>query len=477
MIQGADVLDATDGGQVNDVIGVLQRVDVTQIKAYERDPRRTENPERDRIKQSIRECGMDQPLVITCRPDETQYVVQAGGNTRLKILQELYAETHDERFHWAPCVVRPWSAESDVLLAHLRENDLRGSLSFFEKARAVMEVRALLEQQLGQPLSHRVLAELLRSHGYSVAHSVISQFEYTVEKLWPVMPQALAAGLGRTSVERLRAFERVTGKIWADRGLADTADFGSVFQTLCQRYDDPHWSFEVFAEAMEMEIAMAADERLHTIRMEIDRAQKSFTIGTDADSPSRLAKPQRREGRIDSGIEYADVVPLAERRGDTPADSDSLDALRQRACALATRLAQRHGLADLVLAIDAQGVGFVLRDVPSAEVMEQLDVDTREQLSMLWWQLAACAEMTVAPLATIVPLLPEHSVLRRALEQNDAALLFDSIWTPDPGQTGDRLWRQLAPPDWQDLIALMETYRRLHQVADGAGLWSRDGGE
>jgi len=41
------------------------------------------------------------------------------------------------------------------------------------------------------------------------------------------------------------------------------------------------------------------------------------------------------------------------------------------------------------------------------------------------------------------------------------------------------LWRQLAPADWQDLIALMETYRKLHQLADrvGISLWSRDGGE
>ena len=469
--------DASDGGEVNDCTGVLQRVDVTQIKVYERNPRRTENPERDRIKQSIRECGMDQPLVITCRPDDTQYVVQAGGNTRLKILQELYTETRDERFRWAPCVVRPWVAESDVLLAHLRENDLRGSLSFFEKARAVMDVRALLEQQHGRPLSHRVLADLLRSRGYSLAHSVISQFEYAVEKLWPVMPQALAAGLGRTSVERLRAFERVTERIWAERDLAEAADFGSVFLTLCKRYDDPNWSFEAFAEAMEMEIAMAADERLHTIRMEIDRAQKGLTTDTEDDPPSRPTT--RRQSRIDCGIEYAEVGVVAEPVGEVPADSDSLEALRERACALATGLAQRHGLFDLVLAIDAQGVGFVLRDVPSAALVEQLDAVTREQRSMLWWQLAACAEMTVAPLATIVPLLPEHSVLRRALEQNDAALLFDSIWTPDPGQTGDRLWRQLAPADWQDLIALMETYRKLHQLADRAGisLWSRDGGE
>ena len=80
----------------------------------------------------------------------------------------------------------------------------------------------------------------------------------------------------------------------------------------------------------------------------------------------------------------------------------------------------------------------------------------------------------ISTLRRFIRVLPTSSVLRRALEDNDAALLFDSVWTPDPGQAGDRLWRQLAPDDWQDLIALMETYRRLHQVAEATGtsLWS-----
>ena len=118
------------------------KLDVRRIKSYERNPRRSENPEYDRIKSSIRADGMDQPLVVTCRPDETDYVVGAGGNTRLRILQELYEETGEERFQWVDCLFKPWREESDVLLAHLRENDLRGGLSFIDKAQAVFEAKA-----------------------------------------------------------------------------------------------------------------------------------------------------------------------------------------------------------------------------------------------------------------------------------------------------------------------------------------------
>ena len=85
---------------------------------------------------------------------------------------------------------------------------------------------------------------------------------------------------------------------------------------------------------------------------------------------------------------------------------------------------------------------------------------------MLWWQLASCAEMTCAPLAAMLPLLPEDSILRRALETEDAALLFKNIWTLDPGQHGKRLWRRLGDRDWQDLLQLMDTYRRLHRLAE-----------
>ncbi len=47
------------------------------------------------------------------------------------------------------CVFRPWRRESDVLLAHLRENDLRGNLTFIDKARAVLDARHVFATELG----------------------------------------------------------------------------------------------------------------------------------------------------------------------------------------------------------------------------------------------------------------------------------------------------------------------------------------
>ena len=81
------------------------RVEITRIKCYERNPRRSKNPEYDRIKASILMSGMDQPLLITRRPGEKDYVLQAGGNTRLQILKELFETTGKERFRRVDCEI------------------------------------------------------------------------------------------------------------------------------------------------------------------------------------------------------------------------------------------------------------------------------------------------------------------------------------------------------------------------------------
>ena len=60
-----------------------------------------------------------------------------GGNTRLKILQDLYRETHDPRFLIVKCTVFRWKSEADTLSAHLVENEARADTTFYEKARGV----------------------------------------------------------------------------------------------------------------------------------------------------------------------------------------------------------------------------------------------------------------------------------------------------------------------------------------------------
>lgn len=326
---------ARDAGQDPSMPMVLP---VERIQPYERNPRHGANPEYDRIKASIRAAGLDQPLVVTQRPGTTDCIVHAGGNTRLQALKSLHAESGDPRYSTVPCLFRPWHRESEVLLAHLRENDLRGGLSFIDKAQAIFDIKSLLEQELDTgPISQRDLQGALTAGGYALSEGLISRMAYAVHTLLSLIPQALYAGLGKPQVERIRALDRATAQLWQRYELNDEAAHEAVFATLCRRYDSPEWDTERLRDALEIEIA----------------------------------------------------------------------------------------------------------------------------------------ELAVAPPESITGYLTEGSVLHRVFDQQDRALLFESVWTLDPGQTAYRLWRPLGDTDWGDLLGLMDTYRRIHRLAeaDGLRLW------
>ncbi|MCU7869627.1 MAG: ParB N-terminal domain-containing protein [Candidatus Thiodiazotropha sp. (ex Lucinoma borealis)] len=484
-------------------------LDVRCIKPYERNPRHSENPEYDRIKASIRASGIDQPLVITQRPGSSDYIVHSGGNTRLLVLKDLYEETGDDRFSRVQCLFKPWNRESDVLLAHLRENDLRGGLTFIDKALAIFDIKRLFEEELDiGPLSQRRLQAALREGGYSVSDTLISRMGYAVEVLLPLIPQALNAGLGRPQVQKIRALDRAARRIWEQRGLGDEEEFNQVFATLCQRYDDPDWDTDLLRSAIETEIAEQADISVHTIRMELDAHiegrelsipefdddnfeeseddEKDWLAGseqnlkpmnndTDSSEPDsfdiKTALPVEKQEEQPDILSDPELAPsIKSHLDDGQSDPGDIKSLRARAWTLAARLAQRNGISDLVEPLSGRGLGFVLRDVPDPALADQLDDDSLSQVSMVWWQLAACAEMTVAPVEAIAATLPGESVLRQALEQQDAGLLFNSVWTLDPGHTGYRLWRQLGEQDWNDLLNLMSTYRQIHHLAESSGI-------
>ena len=513
--------------------GQFLELAVSAIRPYDRNPRRGDNPEYQRIKASVRAEGLDQPFVVTRRPGDSTFMLQAGGNTRLRVLQELYAETGDARFARATCLYRPWTREMDVLLAHLRENDLRSDLSFLDKAMAVREARRLLEEeQDGEGVTQTQLANTLRACGYALGQGRISQMAYAVDRLLPLLPAALQGGMGRPQVERIRQLERAAQTVWRQYSLDAEDDFEQTFAALCRRYDDPAWDINNLRRALEAEIAERADVSIHAISIVLDgylvggpsdaaphaadgAAGPSGREVEDRDAPGlngpamlkgespvtapdgsgSSAADQRSAGdststasAFDEGAETGVKSPIAQRgQGsaskppqqsrlsdrESALDKMDLKSLRGRAWTLATRLAQRNALGELIQPLSGKGLGFVLSDVPDPALLDQLDEDALAQVSMVWWHLAAASEMTVAPVEQLLPVLDEASVLRRALDGQDAGLLFSSVWTLDPGHMGFRLWRRLDARNWQDLVDLMETYRALHQAAknSGEGLW------
>lgn len=492
----------------------LTVLEVSRVHAYEHNPRRGRNPEYDRIKASIRADGLGQPLVVTQRPGEVDYIVHAGGNTRLKILTELFEESGDRRFATVPCVIRPWRGEADVMLAHLRENDLRGELTFLDKALAISRVEQFVQEEVGEIPTQARLAEILQQCGYGLSQGLLSQMAYAVERLKPLLPQALASGIGRPQVARIRALDRAARAIWLELGVDAEAEYDQVFETLCRRYDAADWDIANLRRALEAEIAERAEISIHSVSLDIDarvagrqsslptmpttaevgepgheRDQRKRTsaapgsactpavseavdtppsnrAGDNVAAPSASARPAPESPASDHGDATPVVAP------NTPTRTD-LKSLRARLWTLASRLAQRNGLSELVQPLSGQGLGFVLQDVPDPALVDQLDEDALAQVSMVWWYLAACAELTVAPLDALLPALPEGSVLRRALVDQDAGLLFASVWTLDPGHMGYRLWHRLDDRDWQDLLSLMDTYRTLRQsaAADDKAVW------
>jgi ParB family protein of integrating conjugative element (PFGI_1 class) len=203
-------------------------VTLDQLRPYDHDPRVTRNPAYAEIKASIRERGLDAPPAITRRPGEAHYIIRNGGNTRLAILRELWSETKEERFFRIACLFRPWPARGEIvaLTGHLAENELRGGLTFIERALGIEKAREFYEQESGQALSQSELARRLTADGYPVPQSHISRMNDAVRYLLPAIPTLLYGGLGRHQVDRLAVLRKACERTWERRALGRTADRG-----------------------------------------------------------------------------------------------------------------------------------------------------------------------------------------------------------------------------------------------------------
>lgn len=228
-----------------------------QLRPNPDNPRTSRNPKYDDIKMSICARGLDSVPKVTKDPESAEdvYIFSDGGNTRYSILTELYAETGDERFHRIQCIVKPWPGRLQCVIGHLAENDVRGELSFIEKAFGIEKARAIYEEQLGRTVSQRELAELLKEEGYPVHHSNISRMAATIEYLYPWMPNLLNSGMGRPQIIQLIALRTAAEKAWhnfsQNAALPPQQEFTDVFGGVCRAFDDPeHYSADAFKDEL-----------------------------------------------------------------------------------------------------------------------------------------------------------------------------------------------------------------------------------
>jgi ParB family protein of integrating conjugative element (PFGI_1 class) len=277
-------------------------VTLDQLRPYDHDPRVTRNPAYEDIKASIRERGLDAPPAITRRPGEPHYIIRNGGNTRLAILRELWSETKDERFFRIPCLFRPWPPRGEVVMltGHLAENELRGGLSFIERALGVEKAREFYEQESGQALSQSELARRLTADGFPLPQSHISRMQDAVHYLLPAIPTLLYGGLGRHQVERLAVLRKACERTWERRALGRnmSMDFAALFQDVLAQFDaqPDNFSPQRVLDELVGQMAELLGVDYDTLSLEIDDSESRQRALTSDPAPLQAARPAAPAG-------------------------------------------------------------------------------------------------------------------------------------------------------------------------------------
>ncbi len=172
----------------------IAELPVTDVRAYENNPRKHHNPKYEEIKESIRVRGVESALYITKRPGSDQYILAKGGKTRLQALHELAQEDPQKwgkhTFHEVP-----WVSESEILAAHLVENTGREAMCFWDLAQGIHTLKEQIAKETGKPVSTRNLPDLLGARGVKVERTTIAAAEFAIDYLQALGPWQEHLGL------------------------------------------------------------------------------------------------------------------------------------------------------------------------------------------------------------------------------------------------------------------------------------------
>ncbi|WP_186064832.1 ParB family protein [Burkholderia gladioli] len=394
---------------------------VNDIDQYDRNPRTAPNAAYEDMKASIKAArAIVQKLTVTRRPGAARYMIHAGGNTRLAILKELWAETQDEVFGVQTVMFEPWVAESRTYAAHLIENTKRAEMTFWDRAAGSVRLREDLERESGESYSQRRLVEAFAEVGYGVSRGMVQQYEYAVAFLAPLGDwltsdnvKALQPAINRLvqlaarfNIDEKTVFREI---FWPDmQGMAlvlrdrlssqkaTTLNVRELVEqlkgTLAARLEASPAQLDLWAEHLVVDEAASGDT-LRALALDAPRGNASPENDGAASQPERIPPlpihgAQEEPGRRDEGF-----VPVPDQPGDAVASSTAAIGIPNSSreadpladvVDIATRLAAIAGVAEALVRSDAAPLGFYMEPHLPTTVDPYL-------AEAAWWILAVTA--------------------------------------------------------------------------------------
>ncbi len=480
---------------------------ITEIDPYDRNPRRTKNERLGDIKASIRQIRTLSPLTVTKRPGSSRYMVEAGGNSRLQVIKELWEETRDPRFEYLVVTARPWVSESHVLTAHLVENETRGDMVFWDKAKAMADLKEMIEDEQGTKLSLRNLEIEAKNRGLVVSRTVLSYYFFTVEHL-AELGEATGA-LNTLTVKLLQPvfthLQRYAGQYSCDaekwkelcaevlRSQARTwQETGSLdADTIIDRFDQTvamavEHSVEQVKAVRQMAQKFGSEDIPALVSMyvqERERAQ-SRQMGKVASDGGR--QPGSGHGDDEQGSESGQQSPGGTPPASASAKSQPVAPKERERGTAADRIRERLidlarlcSVGDCLRQHEDMPAGFYM-EIPENETPIDLNPDCPDRY-FAWWALAALSGQISGVYADR---MPADSVWRRAQVGDDPdqdhrlIYLIETVlgnplgvaelaqWLTSPSNPGaDTYWRLVA------------AVRELRQTAPERFAFPNDDGE
>ena len=272
--------------------GSILPIDISMIEPYYANPRIYENPKYEIIKESIRNRGILQRIVVTKPPNSKKFMLCQGGNTRLRALRELYEETHEPRFKVAYCEFREWQGEANLMLGHVVENELRGNLNWHERSKMVLTLREMFEEEMGKKITDREYSNIASEKGINITRRNLISNRYTMDVLVKTIPNQLKLGLGRRRTEQIYKTDQALRSICLSDGMPEK-EYEQLFHTALAEMDKrPIFDFDLMCSVMATHFCAPLDTVRSYLMASVDRYVR---VGGDLPTSRNFPKLSEKE--------------------------------------------------------------------------------------------------------------------------------------------------------------------------------------
>lgn len=419
---------------------MLINLSLDEIDFSPLNPRTTENPRYAEIKASVLTLRrIKTTLTVTRHPGENIYRLSAGGNTRLRILKEVYEETGDESMARQLVLFEPYGSDSEdssidarILIDHMIENSLRSDNTFIEKAIAIRNTMELLVKERDinpDKMSDRKwIAIIADEYGYPISRELFIVYRYTLNHLLENIPIALNHGLGRPTIKRIQRLEKLYREYCATEPITDD-QFILVFESTLAMCDGEILDMEHLESMLLDQFSQFLGESDPDA---ISLAISNIDQGKPADSKPNTTDDIEAEGDLNQTTDIADSTisselddnagfvdidnespPKKARETATP-NTLSMLSLRREALDSARLFAKAYGLDHLIEPTETKQGGYALFGFYVEYPEKQLQDDYQ---SACWWFLFHLSEFLITPGHDPFSVLKKDSLLGIMLNQ------------------------------------------------------------